>query len=146
MIVGLPREIKQDEYRVAMIPSGVEELTRAGHQVLVEQGAGVGSGILDQEYVIAGAKIVSTPKDVFENAALVVKVKEPLEPEWALLRPGQMLFTYMHFAADEQLTKSTLATGCTALAYETLRGRSGDLPCLTPMSEVAGRMSIQEGA
>lgn len=146
MIVGLPKEIKQDEYRVAMIPSGAEELTRAGHQVLVEQGAGVGSGISDQEYVAAGAKIVSSPKDVFENSALIVKVKEPLAPEWALLRPGQMLFTYMHFAADEQLTKNTLATGCTALAYETLRGRSGDLPCLTPMSEVAGRMSIQEGA
>jgi alanine dehydrogenase len=146
MIVGLPKEIKQDEYRVAMIPSGVEELTRAGHEVVVETGAGVGSGILDQEYIAAGAKIVDGPADVFASAALVVKVKEPLSPEWALLRPGQMLFTYMHFAADETLTKSTLATGCTALAYETLRGRSGDLPCLTPMSEVAGRMSIQEGA
>lgn len=146
MIVGLPKETKQDEYRVAMIPSGVDDLTRAGHEVIVEQGAGVGSGILDHEYAAAGAKIVNGPQDVFENADLLVKVKEPLAPERAMLRPGQMLFTYMHFAADETLTRSTLATGCTALAYETLRGRAGDLPCLTPMSEVAGRMSVQQGA
>jgi alanine dehydrogenase len=146
MIVGLPKEIKTDEYRVAMIPSGVEELTRAGHTVLVEQGAGVGSGLADAEYISAGATIVPTAADVFGTADLVVKVKEPLAPEWKLLRAGQMLFTYMHFAADENLTKNTLATGCTALAYETLRGRSGDLPLLTPMSEVAGRMSIQQGA
>ncbi|MBX3442565.1 MAG: alanine dehydrogenase [Planctomyces sp.] len=146
MIVGLPREIKTDEYRVAMIPSGVDELTRSGHTVLVEQGAGVGSGISDQEYVDAGGTIVASPADVFGAAELIVKVKEPLAAEWPLLRPGQMLFTYMHFAADEELTRRTLATGCTALAYETLRGRAGDLPCLTPMSEVAGRMSIQEGA
>jgi alanine dehydrogenase len=146
MIVGLPKEIKTDEYRVAMIPSGVEELTRAKHTVLVQESAGVGSGISDAEYVAAGARIVPTAADVFATADLVVKVKEPLELEWALLRPGQMLFTYMHFAADERLTKSTLATGVTALAYETLRGRSGDLPLLTPMSEVAGRMSIQQGA
>src|SRR5690349_11966304 len=138
MIVGLPKESKTDEYRVAMIPSGVEELTRAKHTVLVQESAGVGSGISDAEYVAAGARIVPTAADVFATADLVVKVKEPLEPEWALLRPGQMLFTYMHFAADERLTKSTLATGVTALAYETLRGRSGDLPLLTPMSEVAG--------
>jgi alanine dehydrogenase len=146
MIVGLPKEIKTDEYRVAMIPSGVEELTRSGHTVLVEQGAGVGSGIVDAEYQAAGATIVASAADVFAEADLVVKVKEPLEPEWRLLRSGQMLFTYMHFAADEKLTKNTLATGCTALAYETLRGRNGDLPLLTPMSEVAGRMSIQQGA
>jgi alanine dehydrogenase len=146
MIVGLPKEIKTDEYRVAMIPSGVEELTRAGHTVVVQEGAGVGSGIPDSEYITAGAKIVPSATDVFAAANLIVKVKEPLEPEWAMLRPGQMLFTYMHFAADEKLTKSTLATGVTALAYETLRGRTGDLPLLTPMSEVAGRMSIQQGA
>jgi alanine dehydrogenase len=146
MIVGVPKEIKSDEYRVAMLPVGVEELRRAGHRVLIETGAGVGSGINDDDYIAQGAEIVPGPRDVFGQAGLVVKVKEPLPPEWPLLRRGQILFTYLHFAADEKLTKSVLATGVTAIAYETLRGRTGDLPCLTPMSEVAGRMSIQEGA
>lgn len=146
MIVGVPREIKQDEYRVAMLPSGVEELTSLGHRVLVESGAGAGSGISADEYIQAGAEIVATHEDVFANADLIVKVKEPLPSEWPLLRQGQLLFTYFHFAADERLTRSVLETGVTAIAYETLRGRSGDLPLLTPMSEVAGRMSIQEGA
>lgn len=146
MIVGVPRETKADEYRVAMLPSGVEELTAAGHDVLMERGAGAGSGLFDSEYESAGATIVDTPDRVFAEAELVVKVKEPLPAEWPLLRPGQMLFTYFHFAADEQLTRSVLDTGVTAIAYETLRGRQGDLPLLTPMSEVAGRMSVQQGA
>lgn len=146
MLVGVPKEIKQDEYRVAMLPVGVEELTRAGHRVLVERGAGLGSGIPDDQYAIHGAEIVAGPEDVFSQADLVVKVKEPQPDEWPLLRSGQMLFTYFHFAADEELTLEVLDTGVTALAYETLRGPGGSLPCLTPMSEVAGRMSVQQGA
>jgi alanine dehydrogenase len=146
MIVGLPREIKQDEYRVALLPVGVEELTRAGHLVLVERGAGLGSGIFDEQYRENGAEIVETAAEVWGQAELVVKVKEPQTQEIPLLRRGQILFTYLHFAASESLTRGVLATGVTAAAYETLRGRNGDLPCLTPMSEVAGRMSIQEGA
>lgn len=146
MIVGVPCEIKQDEYRVALLPVGAEELTRAGHRVLVERGAGLGSGISDELYAENGAEIVDGPEAVFGQAELVVKVKEPLAAEWPRLRPGQMLFTYLHLAADEGLTQAVRDTGSTALAYETLRGPAGDLPCLTPMSEVAGRMSIQEGA
>lgn len=146
MIIGVPKEIKQDEYRVAMLPVGVEELTRAGHRVLIQQGAGQGSGIADEEYVAHGAELVASAIDVFSAAELIVKVKEPQPSEWLLLRRGQILFTYLHFAADEELTQQVLKTGVTAVAYETLRGPRGDLPCLTPMSEVAGRMSIQEGA
>jgi len=146
MIVGVPREVKQDEYRVAMLPVGVEELVRAGHRVLVERGAGQGSGIFDDQYRENGAEIVDKAVDVFGQADLIVKVKEPQPQEISLLRRGQVLFTYLHFAASETLTKGVLATGVTAAAYETLRGKHGDLPCLTPMSEVAGRMSIQEGA
>ena len=146
MIVGVPCEIKMDEYRVAMLPSGVEELVANGHQVVVEKGAGQGSGIPDIQYEQAGAEIVAGPSEVFGRAEMVVKVKEPLPAEWPLLRDGQILFTYFHFAADEQLTRSVLESGVTAVAYETLSGRSGDLPLLTPMSEVAGRMSVQEGA
>jgi alanine dehydrogenase len=146
MIIGVPREIKSDEYRVAMLPSGVEELTRSGHLVLVETGAGLGSGIPDDDYAACGAKIVSTHAEVFASAELIVKVKEPMRSEWPMLRPGQVVFTYFHFAADEELTRNVLESGIAAVAYETLQGRSGDLPLLTPMSEVAGRMSIQQGA
>ncbi len=146
MIVGVPREIKQDEYRVGMLPVGVDELTQSGHRVLVERGAGLGSGITDEHYAAHGAQIVDAPAAVWGQADLVVKVKEPLEREWPLLRPRQLVFTYFHFAADERLTREVLGTGVTAIAYETLHGPKGDLPCLTPMSEVAGRMSIQEGA
>ena len=146
MIVGVPREVKEHEYRVAMLPFGVEELTRAGHRVLIERGAGLGSGIPDADYATAGAEIVAGPNELFDEAELVVKVKEPQPTEWPLLRRGQMVFTYFHFAADDQLTRKVLASGVTAIAYETLQGRNGGLPCLTPMSEVAGRMSIQEGA
>lgn len=146
MIVGVPREVKPDEYRVAMLPVGVEELTRAGHRVLLERGAGLGSGIPDDLYVENGAELVAGPAEVFAEAELVVKVKEPQPGEWPLLRPGQIVFTYYHFAASEELTRNVLDTGVTAVAYETLRDAAGNRPCLTPMSEVAGRMSIQEGA
>jgi alanine dehydrogenase len=146
MIVGVPKEVKQDEYRVGMIPAGVEELTRAGHRVLVESHAGIGSGITDDQYRESGAEIVAVAGDVWGHADLIVKVKEPQSTEWPRMRPGQQVFTYFHFAASEELTKNVLATGSTAIAYETLRGPKGDLPLLTPMSEIAGRMSIQEGA
>ena len=146
MIVGVPREIKPDEYRVAMIPAGVEELTRRKHRVLIEGGAGLGSGIPDVLYAENGAEIVESASDLFREAELIVKVKEPQPAEWPLLRPGLLVFTYFHFAADEELTRAVLDSGIAALAYETLQDRNGRLPCLTPMSEVAGRMSIQQGA
>ena len=146
MIVGVLREIKSDEYRVAMIPVGVEELHRAGHRVLVQAGAGQGSGIPDDRYVLSGAEIVADAAAIWGQADLIVKVKEPLPDEWPLLRAGQIVFTYFHFAADERLTRAVMASGITAVAYETIKDAKGGLPLLTPMSEVAGRMSIQEGA
>src|SRR5881392_860908 len=146
MLIGVPREVKTDEYRVAMIPVGVEELTRAGHKVVVQAGAGQGSGIPDDDYARHGAEIVTAAAEVWERADLVVKVKEPLPEEWPLLRAGQIVFTYFHFAADEKLTRAVMQSGITAIAYETIRDARGQLPLLTPMSEVAGRMSIQEGA
>jgi alanine dehydrogenase len=146
MIVGVPREIKSDEYRVAMVPAGVEELTRAGHKVLVETGAGAGSGISDEMYAANGAAIVAATADIWQRADMIVKVKEPLADEWPRMRAGQTVFTYFHFAADEKLTRAVMNSGVTAVAYETIRDAKGGLPLLTPMSEVAGRMSIQEGA
>src|SRR5438105_11544020 len=146
MIVGVPKEIKTDEYRVAMIPVGVEELTRAGHKVLIQAGAGQGSGISDEQYAQNGAEIVSTAEEVWKRSDLIVKVKEPQPVEWPHMRPGQVVFTYFHFAADENLTRAVMNSGITAVAYETIRDSRGNLPLLTPMSEVAGRMSIQEGA
>jgi len=146
MTVGVPKETKRDEYRVSMLPVGIEELVRAGHRVLVQRGAGVGSGLPDEAYAACGARLVDTAAEVFAESDLVVKVKEPQPPELALLRPGQIVFTYFHFAADRALTEGFLASGATAVAYETLRDAQGRLPLLVPMSEVAGRMSIQEGA
>ena len=146
MIVGVPKETKKDEYRVAMLPVGVEELVRCGHQVLVEQGAGLGSGLPDSAYHDCGAQLLDDAADIFARADLIVKVKEPLRSEYGLLRAGQALFTYFHFAASQELTEAMLAGQVTCLAYETLRDTHGRLPLLTPMSEVAGRMSIQEGA
>lgn len=146
MIVGVPKEVKTDEYRVAMIPVGVEELTRAGHQVLIQSGAGQGSGIRDEDYSAHGAAIVSSAAEIWSHAELIVKVKEPLAEEFPMMRTGQTLFTYFHFAADEHLTRAVLDSGATAIAYETIRDSRGMLPLLTPMSEVAGRMSIQQGA
>jgi alanine dehydrogenase len=146
MIVGVTKEIKTDEYRVAMIPVGVEELTRLGHRVLIQAGAGQGSGISDDQYSGLGAEIVPLAVDIWRQADLVIKVKEPLPEEWPLLRSGQIVFTYFHFAADEKLMRAVMQSGITAIAYETIRDARGQLPLLTPMSEVAGRMSIQEGA
>jgi alanine dehydrogenase len=146
MIIGVPKEIKAHEYRVALLPVGCEELVRAGHTVLFQRGAGLGSGLLDADYEKNGATLVATRDEVWGRADLVVKVKEPQPDEWPLIRAEQLLFTYFHFAADERLTRAMLATGACAIAYETLQDKSGRLPLLTPMSEVAGRMSIQEGA
>jgi alanine dehydrogenase len=146
MIVGIPREVKKHEYRVAMLPVGVEALVRQGHRVLIESGAGLGSGYEDTAYAQVGAAIVDAPAMIFAQADLIVKVKEPQASEMALLRPGQVVFTYFHFAALRELTEGCLQAGITAMAYETLTDKEGRLPLLTPMSEVAGRMAIQEGA
>ena len=146
MKIGIPKETKHDEYRVALLPVGAEELIRAGHEVLVQATAGSGSGLPDEAYAACGARLVDSAAEVFAEADLIVKVKEPQPPELELIRPSQTVFTYFHFAADRLLTEGFLATGATAVAYETLRDERGRLPLLTPMSEVAGRMSIQEGA
>ncbi len=146
MIVGIPKETKLHEYRAGMLPVGVQELSRRGHRVLVQRGAGLGSGIRDVEYEQAGAMLVDDPFEIYGAADLIVKVKEPQPAEIPLLRSGQLVFTYFHFAASEALTMGVLASGATAIAYETLSDQRGNLPLLTPMSEVAGRMSIQQGA
>jgi alanine dehydrogenase len=146
MIVGVPKEIKRDEYRVALLPVGAEELIRRGHTVLVEAGAGLGSGLPDHEYLEQGVELAADGKEIFARSDLVIKVKEPLPQEWPLIRPGQAIFTYFHLAADRELTEAMAASGATCVAYETLRENRRHLPLLTPMSEVAGRMSIQEGA
>src|SRR6187431_3446575 len=146
MIVGVPKEVKSHEYRVALLPVGADELRRTGNRVLVERGAGLGSGIRDEDYEKAGATIVADRAEIWARADLIIKVKEPQADELPLIRENQILFTYFHFAADERLTRHVLASGASAVAYETLQDRQGRLPLLTPMSEVAGRMSIQEGA
>ena len=146
MIVGVPKEVKPDEYRVAMTPGGVDELVRQGQTVLIQAGAGLGSGITDDEYAQGGAELVPAAADIWKRADMIVKVKEPLPEEFPHMRAGQTVFTYFHFAADERLTRACLDSGITAVAYETIRDARGTLPLLTPMSEVAGRMSIQEGA
>ena len=145
MKIGVAREIKNNENRVALTPAGVDRLVAAGHQVSVETRAGLGSGLDDAMYQAAGATIVPDAKTLFGGADLVLKVKEPLAQEWPLLRRGQTLFTYLHLAADRKLTEALLATGASCFAYETLE-HGGGLPLLTPMSEVAGRMAIQAGA
>ena len=144
MLIGLPKEIKVKENRVALTPGGVSTLTRRGHEVLVEADAGVGSGFADAEYAEAGARLVSAP-DAW-GAQMVVKVKEPVEAEYAYLRPDLLLFTYLHLAADRPLTDALLEGGTTAVAYETVQLEDGSLPLLTPMSEVAGRLAVQAGA
>ncbi len=146
MIVGIPKEIKQDEYRVAIVPAGVEALVKRGHKVLIEKGSGLGSGIGDEEYKRAGADIVNSHRKIFDRAGLILKVKEPLPKEYGLLKKGQVIFTYFHFAADKKLTFGMLNRKIVGIAYETIQRDDGRLPLLTPMSEVAGRMSIQEGA
>ncbi len=146
MIIGIPKELKKDEYRVGLLPVGAEELTRAKHQVLVQTGAGLGSGLPDHDYLRHGAEMVASAEEIYARAEMIVKVKEPQPAELPLLRKGQIVFCYFHFAADRQLTQDVLGTGCIAVAYETLGDGRGHLPLLIPMSEVAGRMSVQEGA
>ena len=146
MRVGVPKEVKADEYRVAMIPSGAEQLVRAGHEVFVEHNAGVGSGFTDEDYTRAGATLVPEAAEVFARAEMIVKVKEPQPAEVGMFRPGQIAFTYFHFAADKELTQACIEAEVTAIAYETIKDKRGTLPLLTPMSEIAGKMSIQEGA
>src|SRR5712691_6229554 len=145
MIIGVPKEIKEQEQRIALVPSAAEQLTRRGHSVLVEKGAGVGSGYPDQEYAKGGAEIVDLAKDVFGRADMIVKVKEPLKAEFPFLRKGQILFTYLHLAASKPLTEALLKSGVTGVAYETIQ-IGNRLPLLEPMSEIAGRMSVVMGA
>jgi alanine dehydrogenase len=146
MIVGVPKEIKIREYRVGLVPASVRELTAHGHKVLVESGAGLGIGMADADYEAAGARVVASAAEVFEKAELVVKVKEPLAEERRRLREGQVLFTYLHLAPDPAQAKDLVTSGATCIAYETVTSSHGGLPLLAPMSEVAGRMSIQAGA
>lgn len=146
MIVGILREIKPEENRVSMTPGGVEVMKQNGHLVLVEKSAGIGSGFLDAEYVLAGAEIVDTPKEIYDRADMVMHVKEPLPPELPYIRKGQIIFTYLHLAVAEHLTHVLIRSGAICIAYETIQKSDLSLPLLTPMSEVAGRMAIQEGA
>jgi alanine dehydrogenase len=146
MIVGIPKEIKTNENRVALAPAGAGALVADGHTVMVETGAGLGSGFSDALYLAAGAQMDRDADAVWAASDLIVKVKEPIEPEWRRIKPGQTIFTYFHFAASELLTRAHIATGATCIAYETVELPSGELPLLTPMSEVAGRMAVQEGA
>ena len=146
MIIGVPREIKNNENRVGMTPAGVELLTRAGHTVYVENEAGTASGFTNEMYEAVGAQILQTAADVYGEAEMIVKVKEPIEPEYELIREGQILFTYFHFAASEELTHAIVRSRSVAIAYETVIAPDGSLPLLIPMSEVAGRMATQEGA
>lgn len=146
MIVGLPKEIKDNEYRVGLTPAGVRALSDAGHQVIVEQTAGEGSGFEDALYQKAGAQIINSADDVWARGEMIVKVKEPIAPEYPRMRQGQLLFTYLHLAPDRELTSALLKHKVTGIAYETITDRKGGLPLLTPMSEVAGRMAIQVGA
>jgi alanine dehydrogenase len=146
MRIGVPKEIKVHEYRVGMVPAGVRELVGAGHEVMVESGAGAGIGVDDAQYKAAGASIATKAADIFGRAEMIVKVKEPQLPECQMLKTGQVLFTYLHLAADPAQAQALMKSGATAIAYETVTAPNGSLPLLTPMSEVAGRMSIQVGA
>jgi len=146
MLIGVPKEIKDNEYRVGLVPSSVRELAAHGHDLLVETGAGAGIGFTDEDYERAGAKIAATPEDVFKAAEMIVKVKEPLAPERKRLSADQILFTYLHLAPDEPQTRDLVDSGAICIAYETVTDADGALPLLAPMSEVAGRMSIQAGA
>ncbi len=146
MRIGVPAEIKANEYRVALVPAGAEALVQAGHTVWIERGAGVGSGFSDDLYEQAGAVVVGSAEEVWAYAEMIVKVKEPIEAEWPLIREKQLLFTYFHLAASETLTRALMGTSCIAIAYETVQLENGELPLLTPMSEVAGRLAVLEGA
>ncbi len=146
MIIGVPKEIKTNENRIALVPAGAEVLVRNGHTVLIEKDAGVESGFTDENYVSAGAKIVDKAGDVYAQADMIMKVKEPLPVEYGLIREGQIVFTYFHFAASRELTEAMIKSKAVCIAYETVETKNGQLPLLVPMSEVAGRMAVQEGA
>jgi len=146
MKVGVLKEIKVKENRVAMTPAGVEQMVAHGHDIMVESTAGEGSGFSDENYINAGAQIEPSAEGVYEKNEMVMKVKEPLPVEYPMIRKGQVLFTYFHFAASEELTRAIIDSGSIAIAYETVEKDNGSLPLLTPMSEVAGRMAIHEGA
>lgn len=146
MVVGVPKEIKDNEYRVAIVPAGVTALVDRGHRVLIEQGAGAGSGVSDEDYARAGAEIVSDPGEIWTRAGLILKIKEPLPSEYGFMRYGQTVFTYLHLASDRLLTEAVLKSGIIAIGYETVQLPDGSLPCLSPMSEVAGAMSAHIGA
>jgi len=146
MKIGVPKEIKTNENRIALVPAGAETLIGAGHSVLVETGAGLGSGFSDDDFTVVGATIAPDADAVWRDSEMIMKVKEPIKVEWPRMRKGQLVFTYFHFAADEALTKAHIASGATCVAYETVELPTRELPLLTPMSEVAGRMAVQEGA
>jgi alanine dehydrogenase len=146
MIIGVPKEIKNNENRVALTPAGTKELVKRGHTVLVEKLAGTGSGFTDEEYVQAGARIIDQAAEVYAQAEMIIKVKEPIEQEYKLIKKEQLVFTYFHFASYEPLTRAMMESGAVCLAYETVERADGSLPLLIPMSEVAGRMAVQEGA
>jgi alanine dehydrogenase len=146
MKIGIPKEIKTNENRVSLVPAGAEALVAAGHQVFVETSAGIGSGFGDEQYTAVGATILPTADAVWQQADMIIKVKEPIKVEWPRMRKGQTIFTYFHFAADEELTRAHMESGATCIAYETVELPTRELPLLTPMSEVAGRMAVQAGA
>lgn len=146
MIIGIPREVKDNEFRVAIVPAGVRQLALDGHTVLVEHNAGEGSGITNEEFAAAGAELTDGPADIFARADMIIKVKEPMPEEYAMIREGQIIFTFFHFASSRELTEAMRERRAICVAYETITTHDGKLPLLTPMSEVAGRMSIQEGA
>src|SRR4030066_1311316 len=146
MVIGVPKEIKPEENRIAIVPGGVETLVNKGHKVIIEKGAGRGSGFIDEEYTRAGAQISHGHEDIFAEADLILKVKEPLTEEYGLLREGQIVFTYLHLAASEELTRNLQESKIIGIAYETVQTEDGFLPLLAPMSEIAGRMAPQEGA
>jgi len=146
MIIGIPKEIKMQEYRVGIVPAGVKTLSSNNHEIIIQKGAGLGSGISDEEYQAAGARMLDTAKEIYDEADMIMKVKEPLEEEYELLRNSQILYTYLHLAPAPALTKALLEKGVIGIAYETIQLEDGSLPLLTPMSEIAGRMSVQVGA
>ena len=146
MKIGVPKEIKTNENRIALVPAGAETMVSAGHSVLIETGAGLGSGFSDSDYSAVGATIAPDADTVWRDSEMIMKVKEPIKVEWPRMRQGQLLFTYFHFAADEELTRAHMASGAVCVAYETVELPTRELPLLTPMSEVAGRMAVQEGA
>jgi len=146
MKIGVPKEIKTNENRIALVPAGAESLVAAGHEVMIQQGAGEGSGFPDENYTAVGARIAPNAATVWGESEMIMKVKEPIKREWPRMRKGQTIFTYFHFAADEQLTRAHIASGATCIAYETVEMANRELPLLIPMSQVAGRMAVQEGA